>query len=501
MPRSLPLAVLIRSFEFVLLALMKRRATFHSRSVFVNESGCPRDSNNTEIKLHPIILSWTLESMSQITFEIFAIFVLLIANGVFAMSEMAIVSARKARLKQRADQGDKKASAALALAESPGSFLSTVQVGITLVGILAGAFGGSRIAERLAPSLGGLPYVGAYAETVAFVLVVIVITYFSLVIGELIPKRLALHSAEAIALRVAGPMGKLSKIGSPVVALLDRSTNGLLRIFGLRESAEPPVTEDEIKILIEQGIHAGVFVEAERDLVERIFHLADRRVSELMVPRTSMIWLNIDDSPEEIIAAISGSPHSRFPVGEETPDNILGVVDVKNLWAQSLNHSPLNLPLNLKAVLEKPLFLPEGTHAFRALEAFRQSRTQLALVVDEHGGIEGLVTLNDILEAIAGDFPEPGETVEPLYQRREDGSYLVDGALAVAEFKKLFSLKHLPGEQDDWYQTVGGFVMTHLSKIPRAGDHFEWGGLKIEVLDMDRNRVDKLLVQRIPAGE
>ncbi|HMV84648.1 MAG TPA: hemolysin family protein [Blastocatellia bacterium] len=435
--------------------------------------------------------------MSQITFEIFAIFVLLIANGIFAMSEMAIVSARKARLKQRADQGDARALAALALAESPGPFLSTVQIGITLVGILAGAFGGSRIAERLAPSLSGLPYVGAYAETVAFVLVVIVITYFSLVIGELIPKRLALHSAESIAVRMASPMGKLSKFVSPIVVLLDRSTDGLLRLFGLRESAEPPVTEDEIKILIEQGIHAGVFVETERDLVERIFHLADRRVSELMVPRTSMVWLNIDDSPEEINAVISGSPHSRFPVAQETPDNILGVVQIKNLWAQGLTRTPLNL----KAALEKPLFLPEGTHAFRALEAFRQSRTQVALVVDEHGGVEGLVTLNDILEAIVGDLPNPGETVEPLYRQREDGSYLIDGALDVDGFKKLFTLKYLPGEQDDWYQTVGGFVMTHLGKIPRAGDCFEWGGLKIEVLDMDRNRVDKLLVQQLPPVE
>jgi putative hemolysin len=443
--------------------------------------------------------------MSQIIFEIFAIFVLLIANGIFSMAEMAIVSVRKARLKQRADQGDKKALAALQLADAPGPFLSTVQVGITLIGILAGAFGGARIAERLAPSLAGLPYVGAYAETIAFGIVVVIITYFSLVIGELIPKRLALHSAESIALRVASPMSKLSKFASPLVSLLDHSTDGLLRLFGLREAVESPVTEDEIKILIEQGIHAGVFVETERDLVERIFHLADRRISEMMIPRTSIVWLNIEDTPDEINAAISGSPHSRFPVAGGSPDNILGIVQVKNLWAQSLKHRQMErqmeLPMDLKAVLEKPLFLPESTHAFKALESFRQSRTQIALVVDEYGGIEGLVTLNDILEAIVGDLPEAGETVEPLYKQRDDGSYLVDGALPAAEFKKLFSLKHLPGEQDDWYQTVGGFVMTYLSKIPRTGDKFEWNGLKIEVLDMDRNRVDKLLVTQTQADK
>ncbi|MBL8189789.1 MAG: HlyC/CorC family transporter [Acidobacteria bacterium] len=435
--------------------------------------------------------------MSSITVEIIAIFILLLVNGIFAMSEMAIVSARKARLKQRADQGDKKAQAALALADAPGPFLSTVQVGITLVGILAGAFGGSRIAERLAPNLSTLPYVGQYNEGIAFAVVVAIITYFSLVIGELIPKRLALRSAEGIALAVAAPMSKLSRVVSPLVNLLDRSTDGLLRLFGLRESPEAPVTEDEIKILIEQGIHAGVFVETERDMVERIFHLADRRVSELMVPRTEMIWLNLDDSPEEISATISNSPHSRFPVAQDSSDNILGVLQIKNLWAQSQNGQPLNL----KSILDKPLFLPEGTPAFKALEAFRQTRSQIAFVVDEFGGVEGLVTLNDILEAIVGEMPAAGDATEPLFQQREDGSYLVDGSLSVSEFKKLFSIKHLPGEEDDWFQTVGGFVMTHLGKIPRAADHFEWGNLRFEVLDMDRNRVDKLLVKQNQPAE
>lgn len=435
--------------------------------------------------------------MSSITFEIIAIFILLLANGVFAMSEMAIVSARKARLKQYADQGDKKAVVALALADAPGPFLSTVQVGITLVGILAGAFGGSRIAERFAPSLSGLPYVGKYNEGIAFAIVVAIITYFSLVIGELIPKRLALRNAESIALLVASPMGKLSRFVSPLVNLLDRSTDGMLRLFGLRESPEAPVTEDEIKILIEQGIHAGVFVETERDMVERIFHLADRRVRELMVPRTEMIWLNIDDSPEDIAAAISNSPHSRFPVAQNSPDNILGVVQVKNLWAQSC----ANRQLDLGDALDKPLFLPEGTAAFKALEAFRQTRSQIALVVDEYGGVEGLVTLNDILEAIVGEFPDAADTSEPMIKQREDGSYLIDGSLTIAEFKKYFDVKHLPGEEDDWYQTIGGFVMTHLGKIPRVADHFEWNGLTFEVLDMDRNRVDKLLVKQIEPVE
>lgn len=435
--------------------------------------------------------------MSQTIFEIIAIFFLLIANGVFAMSEIAIISVRKARLKQRADRGDINAQAALELADAPGPFLSTVQVGITLVGILAGAFGGSRIAERLTPVLSGIPYINGYASSIAFGVVVVIITYFSLVIGELIPKRLALHSTESIAVRVASPMAKLSKLASPLVSLLDHSTNGLLRLCGLGEAVESPVTEDEIKVLIEQGINAGVFVETERDMVERIFHLADRRVNELMVPRTGMIWLNIDDSPEEIVAAISDSPHSRFPVAGGSPDNILGIVQVKNLWAQGLNRRQIDL----NAVLEKALFLPEATHAFKALEAFRQSRAQIALVVDEYGGVEGLITLTDILEAIVGDLPSAGDTSEPLFTQREDGSYLIDGALPIGEFKKLFHIHHLPREEGDWYQTVGGFVMTHLGKIPRAGDRFEWAGMKIEVLDMDRNRVDKLLVTQTTTSE
>jgi putative hemolysin len=210
-----------------------------------------------------------------------------------------------------------------------------------------------------------------------------------------------------------------------------------------------------------------------------------------------MVWLNIDDSPEEIKAAISGSPHSRFPVAGGSPDNILGIVQVKNLWAQGLDRPQIDL----KAALEKAIFLPEATHAFKALEAFRQSGAQIALVVDEYGGVEGLLTLTDILEAIVGDLPTAGETAEPLFTQREDGSYLIDGALPIGEFKKLFSIKHLPREEDDWYQTVGGFVMTHLGKIPRTGDQFEWGELKIEVLDMDRNRVDKLLVTQITADD
>lgn len=435
--------------------------------------------------------------MSQLTFEIIAIFILLIANGIFAMSEMAIVSARKARLKQRADQGDKKALNALQLADSPGQFLSTVQVGITLVGILAGAFGGARIAERLVPYLSGLPYLDAYAETVAFGIVVIIITYFSLVIGELIPKRLALHSPEAIARRVASPMSKLSKLAGPLVRLLDGSTDGLLRLAGLRESADPPVTEDEIKILIEQGIHAGVFVETERDMVERVFHLADRRVGEIMVPRTEMVWLDIEDSPDEIRATITASSHSRFPVAEGSPDNMIGIIQVKNLWM----HNQSSQRFDLKTILQKPMFVPESMPVFKALEAFRKSRTHIALVVDEFGGIEGLVTITDILEAIVGDLPEPGEVIEPLYKLRQDGSYLIDGSMPIGEFKKLFAIKRVPGEENDWFQTVGGFVMSQLGKIPQVSDLFEWQGLKMEVLDMDRNRVDKILVTPLPDGQ
>jgi putative hemolysin len=432
--------------------------------------------------------------MGDITFEIIFIFVLLIANGIFSMSEMAVVSARKARLQKRASDGDKGAQAALELAGNPGPFLSTVQIGITLVGILAGAFGGATIAEKLAPSLKSFPAIEPYADKLSFGLVVLVITYLSLVIGELIPKRLALHSPEKIASKVAAPMKKLSALTSPLVKLLEGSTNGLLRLFGLRESSEPPVTEDEIKVLIEQGIRAGVFEEAERDLIERTFHLGDRTVSELMVPRPDVVFLDLDDLPEVIKEIIRSNRLSRYPVIQGAADNVVGVVRAKDLLAREYS----NHPFDLKAAMVPALFFPDTMPAFKAIEMFKSSRRHIAMVIDEHGGVEGLVTVNDILDALVGDIPSMDEQEEQAVVRREDGSFLLDGALPIDQLKQTLQLKRLPGEEDGGFQTLGGFLMTRLGRVPAVADHIEVYGWRLEVVDMDGRRVDKVLA--IPIG-
>jgi putative hemolysin len=431
--------------------------------------------------------------MGDITFELVFIFILLIANGLFSMSEMAVVSARKARLQKRASDGDKGAQAALELAGNPGSFLSTVQIGITLVGILAGAFGGAAIAEKLAPALKRFPTVEPYADKISLGLVVMVITYLSLVIGELIPKRLALHSPDRIAAMMAGPMKKLSALTSPLVKLLEGSTNGLLRLFGLRESSDPPVTEDEIKVLIEQGISAGVFEEAEQDLIERTFYLGDRTVSELMVPRPDVVFIDLDDPPEIIKAVVSGNRLSRYPVIQGSADNVVGVVRAKDLLAGEFTDQPFDL----NAVMTPALYLPDTMPAFRAIETFKSSRRHMAVVIDEHGGVEGVVTVNDILDALVGEIPSMDEHGEQAVVRREDGSLLLDGALSVDQLKQTLRIKQLPGEDDGAFQTLGGFLMTRLGRVPSVADQVEFSGWRFEIMDMDRRRVDKVLATQV----
>src|SRR5262249_27827190 len=376
----------------------------------------------------------------------------------------------------------KGAQTALTLANNPGPFLSTVQIGITLVGILAGAFGGATIAEKLAPPLKSFPAIEPYADKISFGLVVLVITYLSLVIGELIPKRLALHSPEKIAAAVGAPMKRLSALTSPLGRLLEGSTNGLLRLFGLRESSGPPITADEIKVLIEQGIKAGVFEEAERDLIERTFHLGDRTVSELMVPRPDVVFLDLDDPPEVIKEIIRSDRLSRYPVIQGAADNVVGVVLAKDLLAREYG----NQPFDLKAAMVPALFFPDTMPAFKAIEMFKSSRRHMAMVIDEHGGVEGLVTVNDILDALVGDIPSMDEREEQAVVRREDGSFLLDGALSIDQLKRTLQLRRLPGEEDGGFQTLGGFMMTRLGRVPAVAQHLEVGRLRLEVLDIDR---------------
>ena len=435
--------------------------------------------------------------MSNPALEILIIFLLIVANGVFAMSEAAIISARKARLQQLAEAGNSQARAALELATHPNQFLATVQIGITLVGILAGAFGGATIAEEIAARLSVVPFLVPYSEVVGVGIVVLGLTYFSLIIGELVPKRLALNNAERIASAVAAPMRALSAIAAPVVRLLNVSTDVVIRVLGVKPSTEPSITPEEIKILIEQGTESGVFEEAEQEMIESVLRLNERRVGAFMTPRMQIVWFGIEDSAEEIQRKIANSRHSRFPVIQDSLDNVLGIVRAKDLLTQSL----ANQQLDLMAWLHPPLFIPENMSALKVLELFKQKGTHIALVTDEYGGIQGMVTHNDILEAIVGYIHSAGSPAEPEATRREDGSWLLDGLLPIDKLKEIFDIEKLPDEEQSHYQTVGGFVMAQVRNIPLVGQRFEWGNLCFEVVDMDGRRVDKVLVTPSPAEE
>ncbi|KAM3095917.1 hemolysin family protein [Phormidesmis sp. 146-35] len=430
--------------------------------------------------------------MQSFTIDLLIILFLTLANALFVMSELAIVSARKVRLQQAANQGDKKAGVALELANQPNDFLASVQIGITLIGIVSGAFGEKALTTRLAPFLGTVPVLRPYSDGLAFGIAVLLITYLTLVIGELVPKRLALNSPERLAAWVAIPMNLLAKIASPIVYLLGASTNLVMRILGIRPSDEPQVTEEEIRIMIEQGTEAGMFEQAEEDIMKRVFRLGDRRISALMTPRLDIIWLDLEDSTEENRRAMMESSHSQFPVCHGGLDNLLGVVQVYDLLVKSWSGQELDLTSSLQT----PVFVPESTRALKVLELFKQSGTHIAFVVDEYGVIQGLVTFTDVLQAIVGDIPSIEELEEPQAVQREDGSWLLDGMLPIYQFKEILNLEdeELPGEQRGTYQTLGGFVVMHLGRIPAPADHFEWSTMRFEVMDMDGNRVDKVLV-------
>jgi putative hemolysin len=428
--------------------------------------------------------------MPSVLFEALVILLLIILNGIFSMSEIAVVSARKTRLEQWANEGDNRARTALELANAPNQFLATIQIGITLVGILAGVFGGATIATTIAVGLDEIPLVASYSRPVSLAIVVLIITYLSLIIGELVPKRLALNSPERIASTMATPMRALARLASPVVYVLGLSTDAILRLLGMRPVIEPPVTEEEIRSLIAQGTQAGMFEEAEQEMVERVFRLGDRRVGAVMTPRTEIVWVDSEAPLEEIQQTIAQSTHSRILVAQGSLDDVLGVAHAKELLLPLLRGEPLDLT----AILRQPLYVPESMRALEVLELFKQSATHIALVIDEYGGVQGLLTPSDILEAIVGDLPQPGEPVEPLAVQREDGSWLLDGMLSIDDFKELFDIGRLPDEDQGVYQTLAGFVIMQLGRIPVVSDHFEWGGLRLEVVDMDGNRVDKVLV-------
>jgi putative hemolysin len=433
----------------------------------------------------------------SIATELVIVALLILLNGAFAMAEMAIVSSRKARLEQRARAGDERARLALALADDPSQILSTVQIGITLIGVLAGAFGGARIAQGLVGPLQAIPFLAPQADAIALGIVVLAISYLTLIFGELVPKRLALQSPERIAVLVAGPVRTLATVASPAVRLLGGSTDLVLRLLGVRPTKEAPVTEEEIAVLVEQGRQAGVFEEAEQEIIESVFRLADRRVDEVMSPRPDIVWLDLEDGPEQIRQTVVDAPFDAFPVCRGELDRIVGIVTAKQVLAAI---GP-GQSLDLAALAQQPLIVPSSLRALRLFDMFRQQGAHLALVVDEVGSLDGLVTTIDLLEALVGDLPTPQELAEPDVVQRADGSWLLDGMLPAEELKELIGVQALPFEHSGDYRTVAGLVLKVLGRIPSTGDDFMMDGHRFEVVDMDGNRVDKVLVSPVPPSE
>jgi putative hemolysin len=433
--------------------------------------------------------------MTNVTFEVAFILLLILLNGLFAMAEIAVVSARRGRLQQMAGKANRGAEVALELAKSPNRFLSTIQVGITLVGIFAGAYGGARLAEPLAAWLRQAPWLAPYSGGISLFIVVGLITFLTVVLGELVPKRIALSSAETIAARVARPMYALSVIATPVVRLLSVTTEGVLRVLGIEASSEADVSEEEIRVLVEQSARAGIIEDAEREMVESVFRLNDRALEAMMTPRPEIVWLDVNASEETNRRTIEAATFSRYPVCDGSLDNVLGVVRARDLLGDCVEGKPFDL----RAAMLEPLYFPGSMRALRALEPFKQSGHHLALVVDEYGGIDGLVTLINILEAIVGDIPTEEEMREPPVVQRDDGSWLIDGLLTLDEFEALFEVLDFP--EEGRYQTIGGFMVYMVGQIPTAGDVVEWGGHRFEVMDMDGYRVDKVLLVALPDEE
>jgi putative hemolysin len=422
-----------------------------------------------------------------LTISLVLILLLILANGLFAMSEIAVVTARKSRLRVSAAEGDPKARRVLELAESPSRFLATVQIGITLVGVFTGAFSAATIAQPLAELLRQVPALRPYALPLAVGVVVVGVTYVSLLLGELVPKRIALHSPERIAGLVAPLMHGLAIVARPAVWLMSVSTEAVVRLLGIGPRREPTVTEEEIAALLAEGTRAGVFRQAELEVVERVFWLADETAETVMTPRNRIVWLDVDDPVEETIRTTIRHPHTRYLVCEGELDHVLGVVDVRDLWADLAAGEPLDIRRRLR----KPLFLPESMLVLNLLERFRSTGIHLAILLDEYGGITGIVTPSDILEGIVGQI-EPGP---PRITMREDGSLLVDAALPMDELRRFLGVEEERFAMPEGYRTVGGFILQRFGRVPMPGERFVDGGYCFEVVDLDGFRIDKVLVR------
>ncbi len=425
--------------------------------------------------------------------EIAILLGLIVLNGLLAMAEIALVSARKARLQKLVDEGDRAAVAALALGADPNRFLSTIQIGITSIGILNGIFGEAALAEPFADWLESLGVREPWAGYAATGLVVVVVTYVSIVVGELVPKRLGQIDPEGIARRVARPMTLLATISRPFVRLLSASTELVLRALGARSDRLPSVTEEEIHALLAEGSDAGVIEQTEHAMVRNVFRLDDRQISSLMVPRADVVCLDVEDPLPVNLAKVLDTPHSRFPVCRDGFGEILGFAHSRQLLAQSLR----GVPIDLTQDLSEALYVPETLTGMELLENFRSSNTQIAMVVDEFGEVQGLITLHDLMESITGEFASADGSDSWAY-RREDGSWLLDGLIPVPELKDRLGLRTLPEEERERYQALSGMLMLMLGRMPQTGDTITWENWRFEVVDMDGNRVDKVMATPIP---
>jgi putative hemolysin len=415
-------------------------------------------------------------------------------SGLFAMAELAIVSSRRIRLKQMAEKGSKGARAALRLMEEPTRFLSTVQIGITLIGVLAGVYSGANFAEPLQDWLARAGWVGEYAESVAYAIVVIGVTYLTLILGELVPKRWALGHAESLAVKLAPPMQLVARATAPLVWVLQRSTDLILRMLGKHMTARHGVTEDEIRALIAEGTREGVFHDEEHRMIEGVLKLADRNVRSIMVPRGDILWIDVEDSREVVWQAVRTSGHSRYLVCRGEVDELVGVTTVTELleWVRDVSGP------DLAKRAQAPLVIQETTTVLRLLELFREAAVHLAVVVDEHGSIEGMVTSTDVLKAIAGELPDFGDADLPEAVMRADNSWLIDGRLPIDDAERLLDRRDMSSGDD--FTTIAGFVLAQLGRLPATAETFDWKDLRFEIVDMDGRRIDKLLVQRIASA-
>lgn len=419
--------------------------------------------------------------------EIFILLFLIFLNALFVVSEIALVSVRKGRLESMAEKGDPKARKALDLSNNPELFLSAVQIGITLIAILTGVYSGEKFGVYLAPVISKIKILEPYAQGISVGIVVVIVTFVSIIFGELIPKRIGLLRAEKISKMVAGPVLFFAKITHPFVWLLNKTSQLFFSVFNIKKSKDDAVTEEEIKTMITEGTEAGTIEEEEREIIERVFHLGDRNITSLMTHRSDIIWFDLEDNEEKIKEKIISEPHSVYPICDGEIDNIKGVVSIKDLYVT-------DDMTKFKQIMTPAMFVPENNSAYQLLEKFKQTKQHSCFIVDEYGTMQGMITLNDILEAIVGDIPQP-DISDYEVKEREDGSFLVDAQIPFYDFLSRFDKEEWMNEGEHEFDTLAGFILHELERIPHTGDKFDWKGFTLEIIDMDGHRIDKVLVK------